>query len=49
MYNFEFPLLKDDLYQVLLKLVSSFFIKISVNFYSFAIISPWGKGGVLSL
>jgi hypothetical protein len=45
--NLDFPLPKDDLYQVLLKLACWFwrrrFLKIFVYFYSFAIISPWRK------
>jgi hypothetical protein len=50
LYNSEFPLPKDDLCQLWLKLACWFwrrrFLKISVNFYSFAIIFPWGKGTV---
>jgi hypothetical protein len=45
--NLEFPVPKDDLYQVSLKLACWFwrrrFFKISEYFYSFAIISPWRK------
>jgi hypothetical protein len=49
LYKFEFPLPKDDLYQDLLKLACWFWRrrfkkKNSVNFYSFTIISPWGRG-----
>jgi hypothetical protein len=43
LYNFEFPLSKDDLYQVAGSGEEDF-KKFSVNFYSFAIISPWGRG-----
>jgi hypothetical protein len=44
LYNFEFPLPRDDLYQVLLNLACWFwrrrFLKIISKFYFFAIISP---------
>jgi hypothetical protein len=45
--NLESAVLKDDLYQVSLKLACWFwrrrFLKISEYFYSFAIIFPWRR------
>ena len=46
--NLEFPLPKDNLYQVWMKLATGSeedFKKISMYFYYFAIISPW-KGAI---
>jgi hypothetical protein len=53
LYNFEFPLPKDDLYQVLLKLACWFwrrrFLKIFSEFLLFRYYLPLGKRGVLHL
>jgi hypothetical protein len=52
LYNFEFPLPKDDLYQVLLKLACWFwrrFFKIFSKFLLFLYYLPLGKGVVLRL
>jgi hypothetical protein len=50
LYNFEFPLPKDDLYQVWLKLASWFwrrwFLKIVSKFLLFRYCLPLGKGVV---
>jgi hypothetical protein len=53
LYNFEFPLPKDDLYQVLLKLACWFwrkrFLKIFSKFLLFCYYLPLGKEVVLHL
>jgi hypothetical protein len=52
LYNFEFPLPKDDLYQVLLKLACWFwrrFLKKFSKFLLFCYYLPLGKGVALHL
>jgi hypothetical protein len=53
LYNFEFPLPKDDLYQLLLKLARWFwrrrFLRMFSNFLFFCYYLPLGKGVVLHL
>jgi hypothetical protein len=53
LYNFDFPLPKDDLYQVLLKLACWFwrrrFLKYFSKFLLFRYYLPLGKGVVLHL
>jgi hypothetical protein len=57
LYNFEFPLPKDDLYQVLLSILLKLacwfwrrrFLNIFSKFLLFRYYLPLGKGGVLHL
>jgi hypothetical protein len=49
LYNFEFPLPKDDLYQVLLKLACCFWTRRFLKIYTLSLLSPLGEGGVLHL